>query len=169
MVAITVLVLAALCLGWYFLRKRLRKRHQPIPKHDSQQAASSNHSSSTMSVYDQIELYERADRASMSITPYTVLTRDPYAYEELYRLRVEEQVFCPSQSSQDSQPGNTHSRKRSNSLPTYFTEANLNEYGNAEDHCYIRMLPEKLEADAVRMNDIQITKSKSLSTGNLNM
>ena len=44
--------------------------------------------SSLHSIYDEIEFYEFAGTTRINPTsPYTVLTRDPYGYDEIYGLQ----------------------------------------------------------------------------------
>ena len=129
---------------------------------DVNDAGSSKSSSS--SIYDEIEFYEsaRTERAHPA-SPHTVMTRDPYAYDEIFGLqRIAILPENPEQKNKDT----THSIS---GLKVLSLPIDLNKVGNYDientDAEYVDMLPEKLEpcADRIRHVNDGMQKSKSIN------
>ena len=87
-----------LCFLVYVIRQKNKQRNRPVLDNPNQanvgridDVGNTNEVSrlsSLDSIYDEIELYQsaRTERTHLS-SAYTVLTRDPYAYDELYGLQ----------------------------------------------------------------------------------
>ena len=106
--------------------------------------------SSVMSIYDEIEMYQQPGRkeASGLSTAYTVLTRDPYAYE-LYGLqRIA--ILLDQPAHEENQ---TESKEGTNARAWASLPIGLNQVADQDKRCledqveYIDMLPNRLEVN----------------------
>ena len=107
--------------------------------------------SSVSSIYDEIEMYQSAGRSTGNAPPsaYTVLTRDPYAYDELYGLqRIA--IFTDPSSNEDDQgkSEDVHHTRAWTSLPINLHQVKENKNGPVDQCEYVDMLPDRLEVDA---------------------
>ena len=106
--------------------------------------------SSSSSIYDEIELYDftRPEHTHPTL-PYTVLTRDPYGYDELYGLQRRIAILTdnPDQNSNE-EPCPSTSDFKAISLPTDLNAMVQDDIEPTEEEVYVDMLPETLEASA---------------------
>ena len=137
--------------------------------------------SSASSIYDEIELYDftrPGNTHPTSLSPYTVLTRDPYGYDELYGLERRIAILTDNPSQNNEEPNPSTSDFKSISLPADLNEMIDDDIETIEEEVYVDMLPEQLEASAdggksVRgcmersrsMNDVLKVDSKVKSKG----
>ena len=127
-----------------------------------------NHSqeSSRHSIYDELELYEFARSADTNPTsPYTVLTRDPYGYDELYGLQRRIAILTGNPDETSEELTKLSSVLKAASLPTNLNAMADDVNDTVEEEEYIDMLPEKLElqANGAKSVDGCMERSKSLN------
>ena len=102
--------------------------------------------SSTSSIYDEIELYDIATTtATHPPSPYTVLTRDPYGYDELYGLQRRIAILTGNSDQNYEEPAQSASTIKAISLPTDLNALVNDDIETIEEE-YVDVLPEKLEA-----------------------
>ena len=130
---------------------------------DVNDAVSSKSSSS--SIYDEIEFYESArSKHAQPASPYTVMTRDPYAYDEIFGLqRIAISTENPEQNN-DEETTRSISGLKAQSLPIDLNKMHNDDINDMEVE-YVDMLPEKLEpcANRIRYVDGGMQKSKSMN------
>ena len=117
------------------------------------------------SIYDEIEMYQcvgRIDEAIRPINAYTVLTRDPYGYNELYGVHRVPIAMNPPQHDDGSGPS-VRSLRTWMSLPADLNKQNeLVEY-LMEKPDYVDMLPNRIEVRETEHKDICMNKGLSKS------
>ena len=86
-VLVIVLAMNCLCFGIWIRRKRRKRKTLDSPTNVEESNVSRRRQSSSQSVYNEIGQYQQSgliDRCIVQPRPYTVLTRDPYSFNELY-------------------------------------------------------------------------------------
>ena len=103
--------------------------------------------SSVSSIYDEIELYDfTRPEHTHPTSPYTVLTRDPYGYDELYGLQRRIAILTDNPSQNNEEPNPSTSDFKAFSLPTDLNAMIDDDIETIEEEVYVDMLPEQLEA-----------------------
>ena len=124
--------------------------------------------SSVSSIYDEIEMYQSAGTSTGNAPPsaYTVLTRDPYAYDELYGLQRIAILTDPSSNEEDQ--GTSEEMRQTRawvSLPINLHQVKDKENVSVDQCEYVDMLPNCLEVN-VDTREKHVAKkgiSKSMS------
>ena len=106
--------------------------------------------SSACSIYDEIEFYQAAGRNTEHVQPtaYTVLTRDPYAYDELYGPQRIAILMDPSSTEEDKGKSEEMRHTRAwTSLPIDLHQVRDEEIPQVDQCEYVDMLPNHLEVN----------------------
>ena len=163
-----------LCFLVYVIRQKNKQRNRPVLDNPNQanvgridDVGNTNEVSrlsSLDSIYDEIELYQsaRTERTHLS-SAYTVLTRDPYAYDELYGLqRVVTLTHDPCRNIQLTQKRLCF---KSISLPADLNVIAKKEPKSLTEKDYVDLLPDKLEAHTDNGNCMQhcVGRAKSMN------
>ena len=141
--------------------------------------------SSASSIFDEIELYDftrPGNTHPTPLSPYTVLTRDPYGYDELYGLERRIAILTNNPSQNNEEPNPSTSDFKAISLPADRNAMIDDDIETIEEEVYVDMLPEQLEASAddekiVRgcmersksMNDVVKIESRVKSEGKMKL
>ena len=162
-------VIIAFCV--YHSYQKRKHRHTPFNGSKSNEEDVNNKNtvdrsqqSSQHSIYDEIELYEapRTQRAQPT-SPYTVLTRDPYGYDELYGLQRRIAILIENSDQNNEEQNDSTSGFKAISLPTDLNAMVDDHNKTIGENEYVDMLPEKLEAPGANVVRGCMERSKSMS------
>ena len=163
---IMLILSVVVCLCVYMHKTKKNRNNVDINAADHPDAIELDNLStqpSILSIYDEIDTYERnLMERTQPLSPYSVLTRDPYGYDELYGLNriailTHDPETTPSVAEQ-STPG-----LKAMSLPTALNMNFDEEYQGFEQDTYVDLLPEKLEAHVPARPTQCETKERSKS------
>ena len=195
LVSILLIGLLVFC-TYEFIQRRKRRQNEAKPEAEAYDDATSGPAPEVdpYADYDEIELYERMQREREgiagtsdserreSLRAYTVLTRDPYAYEEIYRreaIAANEDAataLYAKPTKKEGTEGASQSKrfivgiKRATSLPSVFgakedktgnKSENIENTGNEID--YVGLLPEKIAVDFEKVRAPDKRKSAGMS------